>query len=915
MSATAARLLGEVEALRRSEPARALALLEAQFAAAARGAEAAVRGALWRTRGHVLRSLRRTREAVIAYRRAERAYAEAGDAREQGRCAIGLVDALMYLGRTTEAQRAAVRGRRLLERAGDRAALARLLNNEGNLWHRLDLPERALACYRQAMRALQREGDDASARMIGVNVGNCLSLLGRCDEAREHYRGARTAQEAAANANEALSAEYNLAYLDFLELRHEAALSGLAAVRERAESRGYPSLAALAALDRAEIFLRLGAHDDSRDEAKLAIERCTALGLRYESAKAELFGALARFRSGETSAAIGGIERALEAFDAEGNEVWTGEGLVGLATVWWRQGNPRAAAVLLAAARRRFRAAGDRERLACALTLEARARLAAGDSRGAAACLRAVAAHGRRSARRRHLELAAHAALARVRGDVARARRLLQRAARESERLAARILDEEWRATFWGEWGWPHRELAMLELDEGRLEAALEALEAGRGRALIGEAVTRGGRGGALPASVRRWAAARQARARARRGAELPDAPADAQAPGVHRQLAQRTPGVMRAASVRRALGADTRLLDYFEHDGSLGAFVLESRGLAARRALLSDARLQHLAHALLFSLRSAAFAPATARAADSPLREALGELASLAVWPLLAGAPRRLAVSPVGALARVPWAALPRPDGRALCEAHELVIAPGLRLAMTRSGAPATGAPLVVAADAGELAAVHAETEALVRAFPGARVLAGADATADRFAALAPEASWIHFAGHGGWRADEPHASGLRLADRWLLAGEIAALPLGARFVTLSACHTARALVRPGEEWFGLARAFLLAGAGSVVAAQWDVEDEVTASLMGSLYAELREGRALPAALAAAQAERAVAGRHPYEWAGFVVLGGPGTWGDERPSGNAHDRGSDRAKRHGPRSVARNRARPGRGN
>ena len=56
----------------------------------------------------------------------------------------------MYLGRYAEARRAAAHGRRLLERAGDRAALARLLNNEGNLWHRLDLPPRALACYRDA---------------------------------------------------------------------------------------------------------------------------------------------------------------------------------------------------------------------------------------------------------------------------------------------------------------------------------------------------------------------------------------------------------------------------------------------------------------------------------------------------------------------------------------------------------------------------------------------------------------------------------------------------------------------------------------------------------------------------------------------------------------------------------------------
>ena len=48
-------------------------------------------------------------------------------------------------------------------------------------------------------------------------------------------------QIAADNANEQLSAEYNLAYLDFLELRHEQALAGLAHVRDEARlvARGH----------------------------------------------------------------------------------------------------------------------------------------------------------------------------------------------------------------------------------------------------------------------------------------------------------------------------------------------------------------------------------------------------------------------------------------------------------------------------------------------------------------------------------------------------------------------------------------------------------------------------------------------------------------------------------------------------
>lgn len=883
-------LVTEVESLRRAEPAAALTHLEAGFEAATRRADAAGRGTLWRLRAHVLRSLRRAREAGSAYRRADAWFARAGDVREQGRCAIGLVDALMYLGRYADARRAAARGRDLLERSGDRAALARLLNNEGNLWHRLDLPERALASYRAARSALERAGDAAGARMIGANVGNCLSLLGRCDEARRHYHVARDAQLAAGNANEALAAEYNLAYLDFLELEHECALTGLARVRDEAEARGYPSLAALARLDRAEILLRLGAHEDALRESREAVSACARLSLRYETAKAELFLALASFRLGQPRAARQAIERALRAFDAEGNQVWIGEALLGLATLWSREGNARAAAAMVAAARRRFAAAGDRERDACAAAIEVRALLACGATNAAAARWRAMARvpERRRSARLRHLALAAGAALARSRGEPAAARKLLKRAALESERLAARILDEEWRASFWGEWGWPHQELAALEIAEGRVDHALEALEAGRGRALLDPARSRRARG-ALPASVRRWSASRTARDRGA-GASSPgdrrrraDEPRVASLePALRSALAASAPREIRAREVARTLPAHATLFDWFTHDGALGAITVTREALAARTQLVSEQRLASLVGGVLFSLRSAAFAPASSRSSDPELAARIEELASYVLWPLLNGERSALALAPVGPLARMPWAAAPLPDGRLLCEAGEHVVVPGLRLGLARAARAARpGPPLVVAVDTGELSAVARETAAVTAAFPHATVLAGADATAKRFLELAPGADWIHFAGHGGWRADAPEASGLRLHDRWLLAGELADLSLSARWVTLSACHTARALLRPGEEWFGLARAFMLAGAAAVVAAQWDVEDGATARLMSDLYAGLARGSALARALAQAQAARARAGEHPIDWAGFVVLGGPAVLAD----------------------------------
>jgi tetratricopeptide (TPR) repeat protein len=877
--------IADLERLRRSQPQDAWERIRREFGPVARRAGAKDRGELWRLRGHVLRALRRTRAAVDSYRRADHWYGVAGEPRERGRCAIGLVDSLMYLGRYAEAEREARRGRRLLGRARDGAALARLLNNEGNLHHRLDRPDRALERYRAAHRALRRAGDPRSAAMVEGNIANCLSLVGRTDDARRLYRDAGREHAKAGFAVDALNADYNLAYLDFLEHRYERALDGLDDVRRAAAERGAPSLSALAALDRSEILLRLGAHHDALAEATRAIAECAALGLGYERAKAHTFAAIAEFRLGRRAAARARLEGALADFHREGNRVWLGETLVGLATLAWSDGHPRAATPLLSAAARTFALAGDLEREGCARALLARVHLACGRLADATRALERAqeCARKRPTARLAHLIRAGEAESARSRGDLARARRLLKLAASEAESLAARILDEQWRASFWGDWGWAHHELASLEIAAGRLPEAFEALERGRGRVLVG--ASRRGKSRQLSRPVRAWAAGKLDHDRRMRSA---DGPASDAAPELHRapgralRRALRTvpPRTVNLREVQSRLAPGTLLVDYFVHREELGLMVAGPRTLGAASRLVSLRELSALGHRALFALRSATLDPSRP-GGDPALDEVLTEIAALALWPALAraGEPvETLAVVPVGPLARLPWAALPLPDGRRVCEAMELVVVPGLRLGLSRAARLRPGgAPLVVASDSGELESVRAETERVAAAFPGAVRLEGAQATAEAFLRLVGSAAWVHFAGHGLYRADSPHRSGLRLADRWVTAEELEDLDLSARWMSLSACQTARALLRPGEEWFGLARTLLMGGAGAVVASQWDIEDAAAARLMSDLYPRLAGGAGLGAALAAVQAGLFREGIHPLSWAGFVVLGGPG--------------------------------------
>ncbi len=879
---TVADLLEAVESLRRDQPAEAWGVLQRQWRTASRQATDAERGGLWRSRGHLMRDLDRMPEAVTAYRRAHRYFRQAGEPVEAAMCSHGLLDALMYLGAYADAQKVARAGARTLREHGENASLARLLNNHANLLHRLDRHAQALDMYSEARAALGRNAFGRA--VIDVNLGNCLSSVGRCAEARRRYVSAGRTFTHSGHAVRALNADYNLAYMDFLEHRHERALAGLAAVRERATGAQAASIVALVSLDRAEILLRLGADYDAVAEARAAVAALAPLGLRYETAKARLFAALADFRLGRRQSARGELADALREFVDERNDVWIGEALVGLATVWRQDSAPDAAVALLAAANRRFRAAGDLERAACAIALGARARLEAGDRYGAERMVHSLQPRMRgASPRLRHLVWAADAECAIARGDLRGARRLLLQAARESERLASRILDEQWRASFWGDWGWPHAALAELEIRMGRPRHAIEALERGRGRALLAPLTGRRAAARDDDDELRQWAIAHRHADRTVRSWTPPtaQAPTPVLTTSGRARLRSRPADDPALPAIQRALAPGTVLIDFMIADGWLRGFRVTGDAVVPTEPLAPERVVQALIESVVFDLRSAALMPLDARARSASLTASLEELASVLLWPALAGAgpaPREVAVVSTGLLSRVPWPALPGPDGRPLCEAAAISILPGLRLAFLHPPArPAASAvPLMVASPAGDPGYAEEEIDLLSALFPQAEVLRGAAATVARVREAGRHAAWIHIAGHGAYSAADPGASGLRLADGWLTLDDLARYRTRARWVALSACQSARALVRPGEEWFGLSRGFLAAGAGQVLAAQWDVEGWAAASLMRTVYGGVAGGQSLRHALAAAQAAAAQAGAHPVDWAGFCALGAP---------------------------------------
>ncbi|HKF57829.1 MAG TPA: CHAT domain-containing tetratricopeptide repeat protein [Blastocatellia bacterium] len=97
-----------------------------------------------------------------------------------------------------------------------------------------------------------------------------------------------------------------------------------------------------------------------------------------------------------------------------------------------------------------------------------------------------------------------------------------------------------------------------------------------------------------------------------------------------------------------------------------------------------------------------------------------------------------------------------------------------------------------------------------------------------------------------------------------------------GTRLVTLSACDTGVGEVRTGEGVYGLRRAFVLAGAESLLMSLWPVSDYGTKRIMTEYYTGLKEGLGRGEALR--QVKLAMLKRkslqHPFYWAGFIQSG-----------------------------------------
>lgn len=739
---------------------------------------------------------------------------------------IGIVH--MQRGSYRAALDALHRSLKLKEDAGDTASLPSTLSNLGlvHVWQ--GHPELALDYYRRSLEVAEQVGQQVRRAGTLNNIGHAHATLGRGGRALDYYWQAFALHEAAGQKAEMATTLYNIGRTHAARGRMDEALDyhhRSLAIREAINDR--PGLA--------ETLVALGELALARDDPGAALDHATrAARLAGATGNRESFW-LGRVLAGRSHQARGALAAAHDAY------------LDAIATI-------EALRADVAGAER------DRQRY-FERKLEPYHRLVA-----------LLLARGQPDGALAIAERARARVLLEVLREGPADRRLLTADERASERALERRF-ADLRSSLWAEESHPQPDAHVIERLQDEIRAARRAH-------------------GELRASL--YAA--HPTLRLKRGDTAAGSVDDAAA----------LIGDSRTALLEFLVAEDaTYLFVLFRPDTDEPSPAI--RTVAYRLELPRD-RLAGLVDRFRRQLetRDLDFQQAARELHDAVLGPAQAVLRSMT----------NLIIVPDGALWELPFQALRPGWGGYLIEHASVSYAPSIGVLRelrerhsrrTRTDPPrllALGDPAHQASDRGPRSSASPafaplpdaarQIRALSRLYGADRSVAllGPAASERALRTASADATVLHLATHGLLDNASPMYSFLLLsgdpagdaeADGRLEAWEIVDLELPFEVVVVAACETALGRVAPGEGLIGLSWAFFLAGSPRTVASLWKVDAASTSDLMVAFHRRFREGLTRDVQRPGAAASlregalsllRSERYRHPFHWAGFIVVG-----------------------------------------
>lgn len=865
--------------------------------------------------GEIKQSLPLYDQAIALYRALD-------DAEGEATTQVTRIWALASLGRYDEALQAGHWAGDVLGQRGRWRVQAVLHNNLAAVYGRMGQDQQSLAMLEQARAAYRQLGVEGEPHLSHTELNRSILLrdLGRYQEAIDVSTAALDIAERYGQTAMVARIQQNQGINYFVLGRYNEALQLLHQARDTFSADGRLRDAILVELFISDCLLQLRRFPEVLEKSRQARELFAERGTRFEVAQSWLNEAMAHVGLEQWAEGQLALDEARRLFEEEGNISWIALTDLKRATFFLQQQAYENAYTTAVACTQDFE--GHNLPLAAA-----QARLVAGQ---------AAAAMGRAEEARRlaeqvlafggqadspFLAYQAHALLgqlARAGGDPALALPAYDAAIHELERLQGRLM-VEYRPNFIADKQLAYEDALLVSLELNRPEQALEYAERARARALLDLLAHRLNLGLEARSTTdaplvehlltlraerdrlyRRWESGEERPAGsdvlAQGGRVQEDVLAiEKQITALWHELLVRNADYARDAALWQVqtespqpyLDKHTALLSYFFAGDKLTAFVVTADNIHSYQLPVMAGQISGWLQRFGLNLRSVPHSkPGQQAALVKNAQLVLHKLYALLFEPLAATLEpfKHLIIVPHGPLHYLPFHALY--NGRHyLLEQHTISYLPGasfLRYSSTPEAAQERAKEHALFAGHswdGRLPHALVEAEHLATLWGGKMILED-EVTQQTVREAAADCRLVHLATHGDFRPDNPLFSGLWLADGWLTTLDVFDLSLHASLVTLSACQTGRSVVGGGDELFGLMRAFLLAGARSLLLSLWPVADETTADLMATFYGRLATGEEKGQALRAGQlsfVRRDDFGRHPYFWAPFYLVGHAG--------------------------------------
>lgn len=919
----------------RQDPQDALDLAESMLFAADLSGQPMHRAWALMAKGNVQRILAQYQDAIATYDMARSICLEQNRVVEAERPQIAKVAALTYIGRFEEALQLAEEARRVFDSHGEVAAAAVIDYQAGITAYKLGDYPKSLALFDRARQALDQASEanladaiyiDLNRSIVELNRSVVLRNLDRFTEAKTAAIRARTMAAQRHLSVNAARADQSLGITNYFLGKYNEALKLFDKARQVFASSGLKREVFIADLFATNCHLAVNRYVEALELAQNAEQALMQLDMHYEVAWAAYSCAQAHIGLGQVVPAADALARARVGFAQIENQVW-----VATVDIQWAVLNLKIG--IFDAALANSQRAGR---------VFAREELVVEKAQADFVAAEALAALERDTEARRLCLSVLDVAIDRdVPWLANQAHHLLGRLAEVAEdqmvalahyeACAAGVEDlrcqvaVELRGGFLADKGEIYEDIVNLKLVRSEVQQAFDYVERAKSRALVEllahnpdiRVKVRSDGDRALVAHIERlrqecqWYYNRLDPFGEQEAAErgLTEVERD-RLRGELRDREKQMASMLIQLQVRNAdyiedvdlwkvqvekpqpyLDASTLLVEYYITRGEVMAFSVTGEEMQVHRRLTTTTKLNRWLSLLrlnLYRLFPNLYTSGNLWGNEwTNLQGLLGYLYAALIHPL---ADRladfdRLIIVPHGPLHYLPFHALF--DGRSyLLEQCEISYLPSSSVLRFCSGHQPVGvdslSSLVLGCSVnGMLPHTLAEAERVAGLLLGTTLLEET-ATLANLRAQVKGSRIIHLATHGEFRPDAPLFSYLYLADGPLTTTDVFNLELDAALVTLSACQSGASVVGGGDELVGLSRAFLYAGATSLLMSLWRVEDQATAQLMDGFYQNILAGQRSAAALRQAQlnllnSDEGSCYRHPYFWAPFFLVGGRG--------------------------------------